>query len=783
MVCEKRSIAEVIQVFMNFLHLTNTVFPRIASSSCRRLFNFEMELTVAYIQRHDTADGFPVRLDARELYARSHSRREISLEPQRCLVCTFNGGKTVVPPLARREQQGQSIDRVGTDLRGRLASPQRRPTCVSPENAASLQRELEDSDSLNWSWCEPEGTLHAMKNAGQSNCLLDAISLYMWGVRDNDLVLRTALYNTMARSCPADLRLISHGADQRAVTSEDWGRAVKMADPKARATTSVDNPYQHIHLFLLANIIRRAIIVVGGSIAGKEVAAGLDSNPGPLGIYLPWLWERADCHPYPVVLGSMSPWQHFVPLVTAGSAQEQAEGAVLPLVRGTPQGLRELVLRFPPDQEEGSHQRYLRAYLKLRAIQLGQLTIYAARLKGHNLPEPLSLVQDYFRLANHACGQRDQEVSEPRESRREEWNGPPLPPPALPTYPPSSSSSSSSSPFTAFSITGHKCATDRCLYFASKFTWPLCHGCHGTQQHRPEGRGFSSSGDSFCRDTPPRVQPDPGPSSAPSAPSRPSFQGDLVSKQWPGDPEGRPTRGSAVTAGGAEESDFLCGRCLTCKREMRTFNGLCFQCLQSRTGPPPSPGPTSPVEMTRALGGEEKPCEGERCLTPGCVYFGTPKQAGYCTFCYCNQNQTPPPAPTPTNTPLSSTLRNLPRCSGHGCEMLGNPTFRGLCERCFLVHYRGTIEPQAPGALAGRQGGDQLSGRYHRPQAKPDPPGERAEKKDPMEMTESPTHSLGNAQASAKTDRPRPCQGRGCTNFGNSRCNGLCNSCYKNHVD
>ncbi|XP_064158539.1 tumor necrosis factor alpha-induced protein 3-like [Anguilla rostrata] len=657
-----------------------------------------------------------------------------------------------------------------------------------------LQRELEVSGALNWS--ERGRSLHALKNAGQSNGLLDAVSVCMWGVSDSDMVLRTALHNTMAQGSPAHLRIASQEEEwsptgQR-VTNQDWIEAVELASPKARAAKPVDSPCQRVHLFVLANVIRRPIIVVGGSGEDTEAAAGSTSNPGPRGIYVPWLWDGADCHPYPVVLGSSSPWRRFAPLVTAGSAQDDEDGVALPLVWGTPRGLRELPLHFPPDGREGTRLSCLRGYLKLRTLPLGKHTTYAARLKGHNLPEPFSLVQDYFRLANHTCSQVTQEV---KWGGREEQNGG-LPLPACPSST-SSSSSSSSSPSAVFSITAGRCATERCLYFCSKSTWPLCHSCHDNrQQHQqrlqarncpPEGRGFNIS---VCGDTPPSDH-NPAPSCSPS-----TVGDDLIPQGWPSDLVHRPR------VGGAKDSDFLCGRCLSCKMETRTFNGLCFRCLQSQTDPPalPPPDPTDTADPARASPGREGALGGQRCLTPGCVYFGTTQHAGYCTVCYCIQNQTPnrspPPAPplpsssssssssSPPPLQLSSTLRNLPRCADPACDMLGNSAFKGLCERCFLASHQGAMKSQASEAMAVSQGSDRVNRRHHRPPSKPDPPGAGAEKAvaAPVESRRSRRASPGKSQASAEPARPRPCLGSGCPNFGNSRCRGLCNSCYRSHV-
>ncbi|XP_036397458.1 tumor necrosis factor alpha-induced protein 3-like [Megalops cyprinoides] len=114
--------------------------------------------------------------------------------------------------------------------------------------------------------------------------------------------------------------------------------------------------------------------------------------------------------------------------------------------------------------------------------------------------------------------------------------------------------------------------------------------------------------------------------------------------------------------------------------------------------------------------------------------------------------------------------------------MLGKPSFKGFCERCYLANHKGSLDSQTPEPKSGGQRSSQLSDGHHRLTAKQLLPSERKEKTTAhVEERRSPIRSLGSAQASAELDRPRPCRRKGCTNYGNSRCQGLCNSCYKSH--
>lgn len=183
---------------------------------------------------------------------------------------------------------------------------------------------------------------------------------------------------------------------------------------------------------------------------------------------------------------------------------------------------------------------------------------------------------------------------------------------------------------------------EHCPGFSSKLTWPLCHSCYGNLHQQqlqvrsspPEGRGVSIS------DTPPGVRLASGPSPTPS-----SANADLSPPRELG--YGPLGGGAESGGGGASDSDFLCGRCAACKRETRTFNGLCFLCLQSRTASDPPARPPRPpldprrppAETGRASPEREELHGGQSCPTPSCVYFGTSRHGGYCTFCYCSQSE------------------------------------------------------------------------------------------------------------------------------------------------
>ncbi|XP_074092316.1 OTU domain-containing protein 7A [Macrotis lagotis] len=210
---------------------------------------------------------------------------------------------------------------------------------------------------LNW-WstvCTSCKRLLPLATTGDGNCLLHAASLGMWGFHDRDLVLRKALY-TMMRS----------GAEREALkrrwrwqqtqqnkesglvyTEEEWEREwnelLKLASSEPRTHFSknggtgggVDNSedpvyesLEEFHVFVLAHILRRPIVVVADTMlrdSGGEAFAPIPFG----GIYLPLEVPPNRCHCSPLVLAYDQ--AHFSALVSMEQKDQQREQAVIPL--------------------------------------------------------------------------------------------------------------------------------------------------------------------------------------------------------------------------------------------------------------------------------------------------------------------------------------------------------------------------------------------------------------------------------------------------------------------
>ncbi|XP_053899132.1 OTU domain-containing protein 7A isoform X1 [Malaclemys terrapin pileata] len=216
---------------------------------------------------------------------------------------------------------------------------------------------LEQAGRLNW-WstvCTSCKRLLPLATTGDGNCLLHAASLGMWGFHDRDLVLRKALY-TMMRS----------GAEREALkrrwrwqqtqqnkesglvyTEEEWEREwnelLKLASSEPRThfgknggtgggvDNSEDPVYESLeefHVFVLAHILRRPIVVVADTMlrdSGGEAFAPIPFG----GIYLPLEVPPNRCHCSPLVLAYDQ--AHFSALVSMEQKDQQREQAVIPL--------------------------------------------------------------------------------------------------------------------------------------------------------------------------------------------------------------------------------------------------------------------------------------------------------------------------------------------------------------------------------------------------------------------------------------------------------------------
>ena len=152
---------------------------------------------------------------------------------------------------------------------------------------------------------------------------------------------------------------------------EDWKKTMELASTTRSSETHTLDALEEIHIFALANILRRPILVLCDHIhRGNYDESLADVSLG--GIYLPLLCDSVDCVRSPVVIGYHQ--GHFMSLVTTedGSItgedmfQQQRNKNAIPLVQydNSPMQLHFLL----PDEQQSS-DRLLREYLNCSRVE------------------------------------------------------------------------------------------------------------------------------------------------------------------------------------------------------------------------------------------------------------------------------------------------------------------------------------------------------------------------------------------------------------------------------
>lgn len=222
----------------------------------------------------------------------------------------------------------------------------------------STLNSLESAQRLNW-WAEAGfcRKLWPLATSGDGNCLLHAASLAMWGFHDRKLTLRTALYSVLSEGEYKDAlwrrwRFQQTRLNKQAgfVYSEiewtkEWQEIVNMASPEPRQAKgtsrrrsiaineSIDDnatydSLEEIHIFALAHVLRRTIIVVADTVLRDMNGEAI--SPIPFGgVYIPFEIADKECYRAPLLL--TYDMAHFSALVSMESSNEQPP-ALIPLI-------------------------------------------------------------------------------------------------------------------------------------------------------------------------------------------------------------------------------------------------------------------------------------------------------------------------------------------------------------------------------------------------------------------------------------------------------------------
>lgn len=254
--------------------------------------------------------------------------------------------------------------------------------------------------------------LTPMATSGDGNCLLHAVSLGMWGFHDRQLLLRTLLYRLLTttdqgagiyRRWKFQIEKRNKEAGGLQFSKEEWdtewSEIVNISscrdrnEPDERRGSVYGPNYEsleEVHVFALAHVIRRPIIVIADTVL--RGVSGEDLAPIYFGgIYLPLEYHYDSCYKSPMVLAYDS--AHFSPLLSdekkGGSKYDRLSNktdVIIPLVY--PNG-RLLPVQFmsdpkkvPETEDEKLNReiqsgkfpdevmRLLETYLMIRWIQL-----------------------------------------------------------------------------------------------------------------------------------------------------------------------------------------------------------------------------------------------------------------------------------------------------------------------------------------------------------------------------------------------------------------------------
>lgn len=741
--------------------------------------------------------------------------------------------------------------------------PQFRETLQKALTDQATQTSLERHRKLNW--CMEVRRLVPLKTNGDGNCLMHAASQYMWGIEDVDLVLRKTLFSALKE---IDTRNFKLRWQREAIKSqefvqtglhfdtrnweEEWEYLIEMTSPETSGARNrlPYNALEEIHIFVLANILRRPIIVLADKVV-RSLESG--SSFAPLnvgGIYLPLLWPAEECYRYPVVLGYDN--MHFTPLVTLKDSGPEIRA--VPLVTSERGRFEDLSVHFLTDAEEREKEQLLKDYLVVIEIPVQGWDhgtthlINAAKLDEGNLPKEINLVEDYFQLVQHEY-KKWQEHAEPARKEACSRNRQEL-------------------SFSQLSLLQVKCETPNCPFYMSVNTQPYCHECFERRSQGIKGRKQVSEA------APEKLK-------AAGSSGKACEPGGWMSEEAVTGPRSAPPTApslflySETTAMKCRTPDCpftlnvqhngLCERCYnarqlaasnnldnqrrldyaTCKvchqKANRTFNGICSTCFKRTTerssnGSPgfvpachqrstsdPSQIPQSLLQHScqqtpnsncnepllaalphapRAL--EEK--GSKLCRKPGCKFFGTAQNEGFCTLCFFEYRENHDSASlrhqrrSQRNSSAAgqqgssaAAFHNTMSCQQQNCGTLGSTMLEGYCQNCF-------IKAQSQRFQEARRTEEQLVRQPERTGQRRDlqraaPTSQKrqcavASCRNNLACRSSELcqqcqrlgqlAQLGVPREPAADEPPKQrCRAPACDHYGNNKCNGYCNECYQ----
>jgi len=152
----------------------------------------------------------------------------------------------------------------------------------------------------------------------------------------------------------------------------EWEKVVKAAANQLQKNPYVDvlsyEYLEEIHVFALANVLRRPIIVLGEPFTYGRDGDSIEQN-NFVGIYLPLLWSPKSCYSLPVVIAFTV--DHFQPLLGRARSSLNAEDTrtidAVPLVTIDLEPLR--IHFLLPDEQGSIANTLLQQYLRTCEVE------------------------------------------------------------------------------------------------------------------------------------------------------------------------------------------------------------------------------------------------------------------------------------------------------------------------------------------------------------------------------------------------------------------------------
>ncbi|XP_078372185.1 uncharacterized protein LOC144655885 isoform X2 [Oculina patagonica] len=550
-----------------------------------------------------------------------------------------------------------------------------------------ILRELEAARRLNW--CTSLGRMVTVNTLGDGNCLMHAASIGMWAVNDRYQILRKTVYEALVEDVEGfyhsrwkceEERQISNQIGGYKRTEEQWNheweeviRHISQTEFPFGRNGAQFGSLEEIHIFVLANILRRTIIVLSDeTLRGPYGDSYSPINFG--GIYLPLLWDSVDCVKSPLVIGYAN--GHFTAVVNIEDGkldlgnENNPSGSnncihAVPLVKydGMP-----LPVHFLYDQEVPFASDRLRQYLDCAKVPFSsnpgeaRQTVLVAKLHFSEQPRCMKeLIEGYFTKA----------MEEHERVLRHSQLHPQLQPgtrqPALQIVPCQTPGCS----FYGCTETGNRCS--QCL---NEFLRTLGTACE-------PGQNVSSG----------QIQQQVAVTTQ-QAPNASAWQQTATTTTQ------APANTSVASSMTLPVASSAKCRTAGCKYgAMPDRGGLCERCFEAERSAEEMAASMNHMSLASA-----KHCSNR---VNGCEFFGLPEHHNLCSRCYrtfCLRMENTLGVQSPTGLPPRSPAPLTPpnRCQNPDCPSPGVPALYGMCVQCYTgcIHNFITSEGRSVGSAA-----------------------------------------------------------------------------------